>query len=135
MANRRIRLTAGQWADVVGHLAACLPEEGCGLLAGHADRVELVLPIENADHSPVHYTMEPRALVSALGRLETLGLELLGAFHSHPAGPFGVSESDVREWHYPEAALMVCAPREEAWGARAFIVDGSRVAEVPVQFE
>jgi proteasome lid subunit RPN8/RPN11 len=135
MANQRIRLTAGQWADVVGHLVGCLPEEGCGLLAGHANRVDLVLPVENAEHSPVHYTMEARALVAALGRLEVLGLELLGAFHSHPGGPFGVSESDVREWQYPEAALVVCAPREEAWGARAFIVDGGRVAEVPVQIE
>jgi len=135
MALQRIRLTAAQWADIVGHLVACLPEEGCGLLAGRSDRVETVVPIENAEHSPVHYAMEPRALVAALGRLEALDLELLGAFHSHPHGPFGVSESDVREWQYPEAALVVCAPREEAWAARAFIVDGGRVTEVPLDVE
>jgi proteasome lid subunit RPN8/RPN11 len=135
MTPDRIRLSQAHWAEVVKHMAACLPEEGCGLLAGRAGRVELVLPIENAEHSRLHYSMEPRALIAALGRLEELGLELLGAFHSHPAGPSGVSESDVREWQYPEAALVVCAPREESWGARAFIVEGGRVAEVPLQIE
>lgn len=135
MARDRVRLTETQWAAVAAHLEGCLPEEGCGLLAGQEDRVALVLPIENTDHSPVHYSMEPRALVAALGRLEDLGLDLLGAFHSHPAGPFGVSESDVRQWQYPEAALVVCVPREAGWAARAFFIDDSGVTEVPLLVE
>ena len=135
MAQQRIRLSASQWAEIVAHLEACLPEEGCGLLAGRADRVDLVVPIENVEHSPVHYTMEPRALVGALGRFEALGLDLMGAFHSHPGGPFGVSQSDVREWRYPEAALVVCAPGEEGWEAKAFLVDEGGVTELPLQIE
>ena len=135
MARQRIHLSGAQWVEIAAHLEACLPEEGCGLLAGCADRVDLVLPIENVEHSPVHYTMEPRALVVAFGRHEALGLDLLGAFHSHPGGPFGVSQSDVREWRYPEAALVVCAPGEEGWAARAFLVDEGRVTEMPLQIE
>lgn len=135
MGQQRISLSAAQWAEIVTHLEACLPEEGCGLLAGGVDRVELVVPIENVEHSPVHYAMEPRALVGALGRLEALGLDLRGAFHSHPGGPFGVSESDVREWQYPEAALVVCAPGEEGWAARAFLVDEGGVTEILLQVE
>ena len=135
MAQQRIRRGAAQWAEIVAHLEACLPEEGCGLLAGRADRVDLVVPIENVEHSPVHYTMEPRALVGALGRFEVLGLDLMGAFHSHPGGPFGVSQSDVREWRYPEAALVVCALGETGWAARAFLVDEGRAMEMPLQIE
>lgn len=132
MPRDRIFLTEVQWAAVVAHLQACLPEEGCGLLGGHADRVALALPIENVEHSPVHYHMEHRALVAAFGRLEKLGLDLLAAFHSHPGGPFGVSDSDVREWQYPEAALVVCVPREKGWAARALIVDEGGVIEIPL---
>jgi proteasome lid subunit RPN8/RPN11 len=135
MTPDRIRISEASWAGVVTHLTACLPEEGCGLLAGRAGLVELVVPIENAEHSSIRYSMEPRELVAALGRFESLGLEMLGAFHSHPGGPFGVSDSDVREWQYPEAALVVCVPWEETWRARAFIVEGGRVAEVPLQIE
>jgi proteasome lid subunit RPN8/RPN11 len=79
--------------------------------------------------------MEPRALVAALGRLEDLELDLLGAFHSHPGGPFGVSESDVRQWQYPEMALVVCIPQDEGWAARAFFIDDSGVTEVPLLVE
>jgi len=135
MVKPRIRLSAAQWAEIVTHLEACLPEEGCGLLAGRAGRVELVVPIENVEHSPVHYAMEPRALVDTLGRFEVLGLDLMGAFHSHPGGPFGVSESDVREWQYPEAALVVCAPEEAGWAARAFLVDEGGATEMPLQID
>jgi len=135
MARQRIHLSGAQWVEIAAHLEACLPEEGCGLLAGRADRVDLVVPIENVEHSPVHYTMEPRALVGALGRFEVLGLDLMGAFHSHPGGPFGVSQSDVREWRYPEAALVVCAPGEEGWEAKAFLVDEGGVTELPLQIE
>jgi proteasome lid subunit RPN8/RPN11 len=128
MGQQRIRLSAAQWAEIAAHLEACLPEEGCGLLAGR-DRWTWWL-IENVEHSPVHYAMEPRAMVGALGRLEGLGLDLMGAFHSHPGGPLGVSESDVREWQYPEAAIVVCAPGEQGWAARAFLVDEGRVREM-----
>jgi proteasome lid subunit RPN8/RPN11 len=77
--------------------------------------------------------MEARALVAGLGRIEDLGLDLLGAFHSHPRGPLGVSESDVREWQYPESALIVCSPGAHAdWRMRAFRVDEGGAVELPV---
>jgi proteasome lid subunit RPN8/RPN11 len=75
--------------------------------------------------------MEHRALVRAFHQVEGLGLELLAAFHSHPQGPAGVSQSDVREWQYPEAALVVCTPGREGWVPRGFIVNGETVREIP----
>ena len=109
-----------------------MAEEGCGLLAGRAGEVGLWLPIENSEHSPAHYHIEDRALIRAFHQMEELGLELQGAVHSHPQGPVGVSQSDVREWQYPEAALVVCTPAAEGWAARAFIVNGEKVREIPI---
>jgi proteasome lid subunit RPN8/RPN11 len=133
MNGTGVRLSEDQWKAVVLHLTACLPEEGCGLLGGNGSRVQLVLPIENAEHSPVHYFMEPRALVAGLARLETGGLDLVGAFHSHPAGPLGVSDDDVREWQYPGTAIVVCVPGREEWEGRAFLVEDGRAREVPLE--
>ncbi len=125
----------GDWDRLAAYLNACLPEEGCGLLAGREGEVELWLPIENSEHSPIHYHMEDRALVRALHQVEEMGLDLLAAVHSHPHGPVGVSQSDVREWQYPEAALVVCSPAGEEWVARGFIVDGETVREIPILVE
>ena len=47
----------------------------------------------------------------------------------------GVSQGDVREWRSPEAALVVCAPGEQGWEARAFLVDEGRAMEMPLQIE
>jgi proteasome lid subunit RPN8/RPN11 len=133
MVERQIAITEGQWQSVVRHLEGCLPEEGCGLLAGRGGQVELVLPIENSEHSPIRYFMEPRALVAALLRMEDLDLELLAAFHSHPTGPVGVSDTDVREWLYPEAALVVCMPGNLGWVGQAFVVADGNVTEIPLR--
>jgi proteasome lid subunit RPN8/RPN11 len=94
--------------------------------------VELVLPIENSEHSPFHYHMEHRALIEAFNQVDGLGMELLAAFHSHPSGPGGVSRSDLREWQYPEAALVVCTLHGREWVARGFVVGHDGAREIPV---
>jgi proteasome lid subunit RPN8/RPN11 len=132
---RAIHLSESLWNEIELHLAACLPEEGCGLLGGLGEQVQVVVPIENAEHSSVRYTMEPHALVAGLARLETLGLELLAAFHSHPAGPDGVSQSDVVEWQYPEAAIVVCTARTAGWRGLAFVVDDGRPTPLPLHID
>jgi proteasome lid subunit RPN8/RPN11 len=127
-----LRIRAGDWNRVTAHLQSCLPEEGCGLLAGRGPDVELIVPIENAEHSSSHYHMEHRALIEAFHRVDQLGLELLGAFHSHPHGPAGVSQSDVEEWQYPEAALVVCTRLGDEWTARGFMAEAGGVREIPL---
>ncbi len=97
--------------------------------------MEQWLPIENSDHSPASYRMEDRALVRAFYQMEGSGLDLLAAVHSHPHGPAGVSQSDVREWQYPEAALVVCTPAGKGWAARAFLLSGPAVRDIPILVE
>lgn len=102
------------------------------MLAGRSSEVQLILPIENAEHSPSHYHMEHRALIEAFNRVDELGLDLLAAFHSHPHGPAGVSQSDLEEWQYPEAALVVCTRLGDKWTARGFMVEGGGAREIQV---
>lgn len=120
---------------MVEHLEAWLPEEACGLLSGRGERVTRVWPIENVEHSPVHYHMEHRSLVEAMLAIDGRGEELLAAFHSHPAGPDGVSGTDVREWQYPEAALIVWSRQGGRWSARAFVVSGTAARGIPLMVD
>ncbi len=50
-------LQADQWQKITMHLDDCLPEEGCGLIAGSQGTGKLVKVIENQLHSPVRFRM------------------------------------------------------------------------------
>jgi hypothetical protein len=41
----------------------------------------------------------------------------------------------VREWQYPEAALVVCVLGLNGWAARAFLADERGVTEIPLLIE
>ena len=88
-------------------LDAALPEEGCGLLFGRGQRVERVVPIQNAQHSPVHFRLEPQAQLAAMQEADEQGLELLAIYHSHPRGPEHPSVTDIEEAAYPQAAYLI----------------------------
>lgn len=129
----RLRIPAGLWQTMQDHVLACLPEEACGLLAGRDGLVALALPVENAAHSPVRYRMEPRAQVAGLLSLEARGLELLGIYHSHPAGPPLPSATDRAEVYDPETPVLIWCSGSRGWSARAFALGGEPPLEIAIE--
>lgn len=115
-------------AEMRAHVHACLPEEACGLLGGRFDgtkaTVKVVIPVENVLHSPVRFRMDPREQLQAFNRLDDLGLELVGIFHSHPTGPDAPSATDLAEFYYPGVAFLIWSPGAEGWQLRAFLIAG-----------
>jgi proteasome lid subunit RPN8/RPN11 len=104
-------------------------EEACGLLAGRIESgnytVMKVIPVANELHSPVRYRMEPQEQIDAFNLIEAQGLELVGIYHSHPAGPPAPSMTDIAEAYYPEAAYLVWFSSAGEWQCRAYrIRDG-----------
>ena len=131
----RLRIGAAQRLAMIRHAEQCLPEEGCGLLGGVAADVLRVIPVENADHSPSRYRMEPEAQIQAMLDLEQSGLDLLGIFHSHPAGPPDLSMTDLAEARYPECAYIVLSPDEPGWALRAYRVLASSTAPLTLAID
>lgn len=115
------------------HVLACLPEEACGLLGGRIDgaqaTVKVVIPVENVLHSPVRFRMDPRKQLQVFNRLDDLGLELVGIFHSHPTGPNAPSATDLAEFYYPGVAFLIWSPGDEGWQLRAFRIAGEGAAK------
>ncbi len=105
------------------------------MLAGRAGRAQKVYLITNSRRSPTRYEMEPGELVHAILDLEARGWELLGIFHSHPAGPLTPSPTDVAEAYYPDSAYVICAPVRDEWQARAFEIKDGCAREIPFQIE
>ena len=105
------------------------PLEACGLLAGSEDRVEKVLFVQNQAQSPVRFVMEPYEQLRAFEWIEANGLDLLGIFHSHPAGPETVSITDIAEAAY-EVVHVICSKTGEQWNLRGFWIENGQVTEI-----
>ena len=70
------------------------PNECCGLLIGTADIVEDAVRARNVRRSPTRFQVEPADHFAAIRRARAAGCEVIGAYHSHPNGPSGPSETD-----------------------------------------
>jgi len=115
------------------HVGNCAPEEGCGLLAGTGNQVELTIPITNQEHSPVRYNMEPNELVRAFYDIEARKLEMLASFHSHPNGPAVPSKTDVAEFFYPGTFMLIWSRIEQRWTVKAFEILADNFIEIGLQ--
>ena len=118
-----LSLSSEQIEEMQRHVEDCLPEEGCGILGGFADRVEWVIPITNMLHSSTRFQMDPREQIDAFFKIEEAGGKLIGIYHSHPNGPEFPSESDGRESAFPEAIHIIWHHLVEEWNYQAYRID------------
>ncbi|MGE5464329.1 MAG: M67 family metallopeptidase [Syntrophothermus sp.] len=126
---RRLILQPDQRDEMLRHVAAHAPLEACGLLAGKEDKVERVLFVRNQAQSPTRFVMDPYEQLQAFEWMDTHALDLVGIFHSHPAGPETVSETDIREAAY-EVVHLIWSRSEGSWRMRGFWIEEGQVSEV-----
>src|SRR6202049_5230964 len=84
--------------------------ECCGLLAGRDGVITQMFPAANALASATAYEIAPQELFCALREMRAAGLELLGIYHSHPAGENRPSARDIERAFYPDAAYFILSP-------------------------
>jgi len=78
--------------------------------------------------------MEPHQQLVAFRLIDTLGLELLAIYHSHPAGPEVPSATDIAEAYYPEAVYIIISRQEDNYLQRGFIIQNKQVSEISLDF-
>jgi len=120
------------WEAMRRHVVAQVPLEACGLLAGKQGTVETVIPVRNAEQSPVRFRMDTQEQYNAFMQIEADGLDLLGIFHSHPTGPKTVSVTDIAESAY-DVVNVIWSPIDGEWNARGFWIERGQVTEVELQ--
>jgi proteasome lid subunit RPN8/RPN11 len=103
--------------ELVDHAREGDPDEVCGILGGRAGEISQVFRVRNtADEigaergvfldretgvaspgrRPVHYYMDPRDQLRVYNELDTLGLDIVGYYHSHTRSEARPSPTDVR---------------------------------------
>ncbi len=118
--------------QMIAHVASQVPLEACGLLAGKNSQVESVIEVTNQAQSPVRFVMDSIEQLHAFEWIESQGLDLLGIYHSHPAGPETVSPTDIADSAY--AVVQVILSRANGdWRIRGFWIENDGYYEVPLE--
>lgn len=93
-----LQITATQIEEMIAHVQAEAPNEGCGMLGGKDCAVLAVFPARNAAASPIRFTIHPEDLLRIVRTVEyERDWQIVGIFHSHVASPAYPSATDVAE--------------------------------------
>ncbi len=110
--------------QLVAQAMAGAPLEQCGLLIGRPGVVMRAFAARNADAAAFRYTVEPADHFEALRSARRDHLDVIGVWHSHPAGGARPSATDIAEAHADFLYVIVGlapAPEVRAWQ----LVDGN----------
>jgi len=114
------------------HGEAAYPNECCGVLLGDLSAkvrwIREAIAVDNASRTPRnHYEISPRSLIEVLRQARSIGIEILGFYHSHPDHPAQPSSTDLAEAHWLGCSYLITEVRDgEAAATRAFHLAGSR---------
>lgn len=130
--KQRLSLSENHWQEMLEYVDHHAPLEACGLLAGKNDRVEKVILTQNRAQSSTRFLMDPYEQLQAFTWIDANGLDLLGIFHSHPAGPDTASVTDIAESAY-EVIHLIWSRNQNGWQARGFWIENGSAKEVVLE--
>lgn len=113
------------YEEILEHARSAVPQEACGLLGGYREEdktyAETTHRAPNAAETPnLRYRIEPEIQYELMDGIESAGREMVGIYHSHPAGPPGPSQQDLETaaWtDYPYVIVSLAGgwPTLDAW--------------------
>ena len=123
-----IRFSRSAYDEIVYQAYNGGDEEICGVLAGECSEershVTETYAAENVAETPqTRYVMDPEEQFEIIETIESAGSEIVGFYHSHPAGPTNPSKTDADRATWPGYSYVICAldgyPFVGSWRWRA----------------
>ena len=115
-----MRIRQEAFDRLVAHALEERPNECCGLLIGTADLVHDAVRARNVRRSPTKFQVAPADHFAAIRKARASGLEVIGAYHSHPNGPSGPSETDRARLNDPTMVHVIVSLAHGTRTVRAF---------------
>lgn len=111
-----LKIPANIYAEMLEHLRADYPDEGCGLLGGRDGVVSRHFPTTNVEpvDKYVRYLIDPKEQLAAEETLDNAALELVAIYHSHTHTPAYPSPTDVRTAYYPDSYYVLVSLTDPA---------------------
>lgn len=111
-----LQVTIALLDQLRAHAARAHPEECCGILIGEARVIGDILPARNVHPTPeTHFEIDPQTLIDAHRKAREGGPEVLGYYHSHPAGPAHPSTEDQGSAAGDNSIWAIIAAEETTW--------------------
>lgn len=82
---------------MLAHAREDAPRECCGLLIGKGDSVVRSVRAKNLDTQDTRYLIDPTDHFRAIRGARAEGLDVIGAYHSHPSSAPIPSATDIAE--------------------------------------
>jgi len=121
-----VKIRQAIFDQIVAHALQERHNECCGLLIGIADVIEDAVPARNVHKSPARFQVEPADHFTAIRRARAAGRHVVGAYHSHPNGPSGPSETDRARLTDPSMFHVIVSLAHGTRTVRAFrLADGN----------
>ncbi len=111
--------------EMIAHLQAEAPNEGCGLLAGRDGQIFKHYRARNAERSPVLYSIDAKELLGCIRDMDAQGWELLAIYHSHTHSQAYPSATDVKLAYYPDSVYLIISLED----SQQPVVRGFRIVE------
>ena len=92
-----LRIPAAVVSEMLAHAHDESPRECCGLLVGKGASIDRSVRARNLDSSATRYLIDPEDHFAAIRSARADGLEVVGAYHSHPSSAAVPSPTDVAE--------------------------------------
>ncbi len=126
-----ILIHAPVFADMIAHAREEAPRECCGLLIGTPDSVVRSFRAKNLAPGATRYFIDPHDHFRALRLARAEGRQVIGAYHSHPAGDPVPSATDIAEANSGSefVYVIVSLVKEDV---RAYRIDGGTYESLPV---
>jgi desampylase len=109
--ERPIGIRAAVLREIAVHAREEWPNECCGLLIGTPCSIEAAHRARNLHDSPTRYLVRPEDQVAAIRRARAQALEVVGAYHSHPAGRPRPSPTDREEAQPSDLIYLIAGLR------------------------
>ncbi len=123
---QRLVLSSRHVSELKKLAADSLPLESCALLAGKINSNDVVVSeiivTRNADRSQVTFSIEPDELLNAYNKAESLALDIIAIFHSHPA-PAKPSSTDAKYMEINPIPWLIMSTLNN--DMKAFLFDGT----------
>jgi len=107
-----------------------LPNEACGYLAGTDNKITKCYHLTNIDHSPEHFSFDPKEQFEAMIDARSNGLEIIANFHSHPETPARPSKEDIRLAYDPHIFYGIISLAEDLEVLKFFQIEKGQVSPV-----
>lgn len=136
----RLQLSAESRLQLIAWARAAAPDEACGLLLGRrrGERVEVEhvrLARNVAADARLAFEVHPEDHLAFSLEVERQGLDVVGAWHSHPCGPATLSPADLAAAANDWAQLIVAPAASDTPKLRAWLVSGHEAHELALAGE